>query len=79
MLDAWQAQGDFSVDRQDPSQLKCDLCNVKATNQEMMQKHILTKKHQKLSKANYQPTDFGFNCEVCSVNCSGSEALGQHM
>ena len=77
-LDAWQAEGSFSVDSNDPSQLKCDVCNVKATNQEMMQRHILTKQHQKRSRTNEQPTDFGYNCEVCSVRCSSSEALDQH-
>jgi hypothetical protein len=82
LQDAWQAQngqGGFSLDGLDPSQLKCDVCDVKATNIEMMQLHILTKKHQHRSKNNGLVPDFGYNCGVCNVNCSGQDALDQHM
>ena len=82
VLDTWQAQdgqGGFSLDGLDPSQLKCEVCNVKATNLEMMQMHILTKKHQHRSKNNGLVPDLGYNCEVCNVSCSCQDALEQHM
>lgn len=57
---------------------KCDICDYKTIYTTCMNKHLMSKKHQK-NIINNNKTNNGFYCKICSKNFSTNSNLNRHL
>ena len=63
------------IKTQNPSQFRCDVCNVDMSGQIQYDMHMQGSKH--LKKLAQNPSQF--HCDVCNVSCTGKEAYNMHL
>lgn len=57
--------------------LRCDVCNISVTSEELMREHIKGKKHKQAERAKVAK-DEGRYCETCDLIFTGPDQLKEH-
>ena len=61
-----------------PLGLRCEICNISVTSEELMREHMHGKKHKQAEKAKLAREE-GRYCEACALVFTGPEQLKEHM
>ena len=57
--------------------LRCDVCNISVTSEELMREHVKGKKHKQAERAKVAK-DEGRYCETCDLIFTGPDQLKEH-